>query len=127
MQIALTTNRTITLVRLRQWFTYYGLLAGIPRRAGNQEIIDRALAKAKAVCMQGINPTLIPAVATPMQYRDVVRVIGGEANYFAVGKIDANALRAFQSNFGSPLKCPYKPLSDGFELDPTRAVRPNPN
>ena len=68
MQITLTTNRTITLVRLRQWFTYYGLLAGIPFRAGNQEIIDRALAKAKAECMQGLNPILIPPVATPMQY-----------------------------------------------------------
>ena len=68
MQITLPTNRTITLVRLRQWFTYYGLLAGIPRRAGNQEIIDRALAKAKAECMQGLNPILIPPVSTPMPY-----------------------------------------------------------
>ena len=69
MQITLTTNGTITLVRLRLWFTYYGLLAGIPFRASNQEIIDRALAKAKAECMQGLNPLLIPPVVTQRQYR----------------------------------------------------------
>lgn len=57
--------------------------------------------------------------------RDVVRVIGGEADYFVVGKIDVPSLRAFQSNFRSPPNGRYKPMPDGFEINPLRQVRPD--
>lgn len=58
--------------------------------------------------------------------RDVTRVMGGETDYFVVGKIDINGLRAFQSNFRSPSEGLYKPMPDGFEIDPSRRVRPAP-
>jgi hypothetical protein len=69
MQITLTDNRTIALVRLTQWLTYRGLLAGIPFRRMNQETIDYALEKASAECLDGLNPVLIPPVATPVPYQ----------------------------------------------------------
>jgi hypothetical protein len=68
MQITLTTNRTISLVRLNQSLTYRGLLAGIPYREGNQHYIERALEKAHALCMEGLEPHLIPPVATPVPW-----------------------------------------------------------
>ena len=46
--------------------------------------------------------------------RDIVRLKGGEHDYFAVGKIDVSALRRFQSSFRSA-SSPFKPLPDGFE------------
>jgi predicted amidohydrolase len=57
--------------------------------------------------------------------RDVVRVTGGETDYFVIGKIDVPGLRAFQSNFQSPLGGTYKPVPDGFEIGPLRFVRPH--
>lgn len=56
--------------------------------------------------------------------RDVTRVMGGATDYFVVGKIDIKGLRAFQSNFRSPNDGLYKPMPDGFEIDPSRRVRP---
>lgn len=56
--------------------------------------------------------------------RDVARVMGGETDYFVIGKIDVHALRAFQSNFKSPTGGLFKPTPDGFLLDPLRRVRP---
>lgn len=58
-------------------------------------------------------------------HRDVVRVKGGEMDYFVVGKLDVPGLRAFQSNFRSPTKGTYKPVPDGFEPALGRKVRPS--
>lgn len=47
--------------------------------------------------------------------RDIVRVKGGIEDYFVIGEIDIQALRAFQSSHHSPQK-PFKPVPDGFEM-----------
>lgn len=57
--------------------------------------------------------------------RDVVRVKGGEMDYFVIGKLDVPGLRAFQSNFRSPAGGSCKPVPDGFESAPGRRVRPS--
>lgn len=62
--------------------------------------------------------------AEPYQ-RDVVRVKGGEMDYFVIGKLDVPGLRAFQSNFRSPEGGVYKPVPDGFVPAPGRKVRPS--
>ncbi|MDP3126386.1 MAG: RNA-directed DNA polymerase [Thiobacillus sp.] len=56
--------------------------------------------------------------------RDVVRVKGGETDYFVIGKIDVPGLRAFQSNYRSPEAGAFKPVPDGYEPSPDRKVRP---
>lgn len=55
--------------------------------------------------------------------RDVLRVKGGEADYCVMGKIDAQALRRFQSSHRSPDK-PFKPVPDGFQIAWERHVLP---
>ena len=41
----LSTGRTIQLLALDQYYTYEGLLAGIPTREMNQEMMDRLIAR----------------------------------------------------------------------------------
>ncbi len=48
--------------------------------------------------------------------RDLVRVKGGQDDYFVVGSINIDGLRAFQSSLNSPDK-PYKPIPEGFAND----------
>ncbi|SEM89659.1 Reverse transcriptase (RNA-dependent DNA polymerase) [Luteibacter sp. UNCMF331Sha3.1] len=55
--------------------------------------------------------------------RDVLRVKGGLDDYFVSGVIDVAGLRAFQSTHRSGSK-PFKPVPDGFVLDPARRVLP---
>lgn len=45
--------------------------------------------------------------------RDIVRLKGGEHDYFVVGNIDVTALRKFQSSYRSAAG-PFKPMPDGF-------------
>lgn len=56
--------------------------------------------------------------------RDIVRIKGGEEDYFVVGKLDINTLRKFQSAGGSPnnKKTPFKPVPSGFIIAPYRKV-----
>lgn len=56
--------------------------------------------------------------------RDVVRVRGGEADYFVTGRVDIGALRAFQSHHVSP-EAAFKPVPDGFAIAPFRKVLPS--
>lgn len=58
--------------------------------------------------------------------RDVVRISGGEVDYFVVGTIDIARLRAFQSYKISPtgVKALYKPVPRGFEISKSRGVLP---
>lgn len=58
--------------------------------------------------------------------RDIGRVSGGEADYYFIGKLDVNGLRAFQSNFRSPKDGLFKPTPDGFgdSLSDARKVLP---
>lgn len=58
--------------------------------------------------------------------RDVVRVKGGIEDYFVIGEIDPQALRAFQSAARSP-KGPFKPVPDGFEILRARKILPSPD
>ncbi|CAB3821436.1 hypothetical protein LMG26854_01487 [Achromobacter aegrifaciens] len=55
--------------------------------------------------------------------RDVLRVKGGVTDYCVIGEIDIQALRQFQSSCRSPGK-PFKPVSDGFEIDFGRKILP---
>ena len=69
MNITLADNRIIWLTRLRQWPTYYGMLAGIPYRENNNNKIARIVADAQTECLEGLTVCLIPPVATPESYR----------------------------------------------------------
>ena len=55
--------------------------------------------------------------------RDLLRVKGGVTDYCVVGEIDVLALRQFQSSHRSPAH-PFKPVPDGFAIDPARKVLP---
>lgn len=55
--------------------------------------------------------------------RDRLRVNGGITDYCAIGEIDVQALRPFQSSLRSPAK-PFKPMPDRFEIDFGRKVLP---
>jgi hypothetical protein len=55
--------------------------------------------------------------------RDIIRLKGGIEDYFVVGEIDINALRAFQSSHRSPDK-PFKPVPDGFKISYRRKSTP---
>lgn len=55
---------------------------------------------------------------------DILRVKGGVSDYYVIGEIDVQALRRFQSAHRSPDK-PFKPVPDGFEIDPARRVLPD--
>lgn len=54
--------------------------------------------------------------------RDVVRVKGGDADYFVVAAIDVNALRRFQRNPVHGRKAPFKPLPIGFRMSQRRRL-----
>ncbi|MCF8026110.1 MAG: hypothetical protein K9K82_11580, partial [Desulfobacteraceae bacterium] len=56
--------------------------------------------------------------------RDIVRVKGGIEDYFVVGEIDIQTLRAFQSFHSSPDK-PFKPVPDGFKISHSRKITPD--
>lgn len=51
--------------------------------------------------------------------RDLVRIKGGEDDYFVIGKIDIKSLREFQTYYRSPAK-PFKPVPDGFKIARSR-------
>lgn len=55
--------------------------------------------------------------------RDIVRLRGGIEEYFVIGELDVAALRKFQSANRSPNQ-PFKPVPDGFEVDPVRRRLP---
>lgn len=55
--------------------------------------------------------------------RDALSIKGGVTDYFAIGEIDVQALRQFQSSYRSPGK-PFEPVADGFEIDFGRKVLP---
>ena len=69
MQIALNDGREIRLVRLRQWYTYAGVLAGFPTRSRNAERTQKIVASAKPDCLEGLAPYLIPPAITPIEYK----------------------------------------------------------
>ena len=59
--------------------------------------------------------------------RDIVKIKGGELDYFVVGKIDVEKLRQFQSFSISPTsssKATYKPVPAGFEIADRRRIAP---
>ncbi|WP_018969049.1 RNA-directed DNA polymerase [Rubritalea marina] len=51
--------------------------------------------------------------------QDVIRLKGGVDDYLVVGEVDITALRKFQTHHRSP-KEPFKPVPDGFEINPSR-------
>lgn len=57
--------------------------------------------------------------------RDVVRVKGGNSDFFIAGEVDTTELRAFQSSHRS-LNRPFKPVPDGFNDDMDGARRTLP-
>jgi len=58
--------------------------------------------------------------------RDIVKVKGGEEDFFVVGKLDIYKLRAFQSFQISPtgMDVPFKPVPAGFRIAEYRKVLP---
>lgn len=56
--------------------------------------------------------------------RDILRVKGGIHDYCVTGRIDIKSLRQFQSSYRSP-DGPFKPVPDGFQIDPSRAQLPD--
>jgi hypothetical protein len=57
--------------------------------------------------------------------REIIRVKGGVQDYFVIGEIDVTGLRRFQSRYRSPEDGPFKPVPDGFEIDPRRRLLPD--
>jgi len=63
MKVTLVSGREIALVRLTQWRTYYGHLAGLPHKRINEQEIARDLEEARGLCALGGVPFLIePAI-----------------------------------------------------------------
>ena len=56
--------------------------------------------------------------------RDIVRVKGGESDYYVLAELDVPALRAFQSLALSPNEPLFKPKPDGYEINPRRILLP---
>lgn len=52
--------------------------------------------------------------------RDVVRIKGGLEDYSVTGEIEVFKLRNFQANHRSPTDGLFKPVPDGYQLDPSR-------
>jgi len=65
----------------------------------------------------------IRAPAKESWQRDILRVKGGQSDYFVTGVIEIDALRRFQSSFRSP-STPYKPVPDGYEIAFDRRLLP---
>ena len=65
----------------------------------------------------------IRAPAKEPFHRDVVRLQGGETDYFVVGELNIPALREFQAHARSPEK-PFKPLPSGFKMASFRKSQP---
>lgn len=61
--------------------------------------------------------------------RDIVKIKGGEEDYFVIGKLDINKLRQFQSNMISPTgeSAQFKPVPVGFAIAPYRECLPKEN
>ena len=61
--------------------------------------------------------------------RDIVKIKGGEEDYFVIGKLDINKLRQFQSNKISPTgeSAQFKPVPVGFVIAPYRECLPKKN
>ena len=58
--------------------------------------------------------------------RDIVKIKGGEEDYFVIGQIDIQRLRQFQSFEVSPTgdSALFKPVPAGFEIAPYRKMLP---
>ena len=58
--------------------------------------------------------------------RDVVKIKGGESDYFVIGKVDIDALRKFQSYQSSPIgdKALFKPVPIGYKISDERKILP---
>ena len=52
--------------------------------------------------------------------RDVVRIKGGLEDYSVTGEIEVFELRNFQANHRSPTDGLFKPVPDGYQMDPSR-------
>jgi hypothetical protein len=71
--IDLASGRTIHLLALDQYFTYEGLLLGVPTREMNQEMIDRLIARYVHPAEYGV-PLLLEPEQQPLdvpEYRHV--------------------------------------------------------
>ena len=70
--------------------------------------------------------TRIRVPAKIHHYRDLVKIKGGEEDFFVVGKLDIDKLRAFQSFNVSPTgnEAPFKPVPAGFKIAKYRKVLP---
>lgn len=61
--------------------------------------------------------------------RDIVKIKGGEEDFFVIGKLDITKLRQFQSFCVSPTDkdAPFKPVPTGFQIAPYRKCLPVKN
>ncbi|MGV7106843.1 hypothetical protein [Flavobacterium sp. U410] len=46
-KLIIETNKEVTIKRIKQWYTYYGLLEGLPTDKMNERIINRTKKEAK--------------------------------------------------------------------------------
>ena len=67
--------------------------------------------------------TRLKAPAKEKYARDVIILKGGISDYFAIGEIDVECLRRFQSCHRSPNKW-FKPVPTGFKIDECRRALP---
>ena len=60
MRIVLESEREVWLARLEQWYTYGGLLCGLPHQQMNDSMIQRTLEQAAKRAPPGCRSVLIP-------------------------------------------------------------------
>jgi uncharacterized protein (TIGR02996 family) len=64
-------QREVQIESIRQWFTYSGLLEGLPTDRMNREMTDRLLQEERDKGAWLGEPYLVPPVARPIDYRDL--------------------------------------------------------
>jgi len=80
-RLALGCGLSVTLDALHQWATYRGLIEGVPFDRANDHVLEGALRRAQAYCVEKSSPHLLPPERRPYlrQPGDMegVRVVGG--------------------------------------------------
>ena len=74
----LSAGRTIQLLALDQYYTYEGLLLGVPTREMNQEMIDRLIARHVHPAEYGV-PLLLEPEQQPLDVPEHRQVVGTPA------------------------------------------------
>lgn len=104
MHLTLNSGRRIHMVGLRQWPSYYGVLAGKPYPEGNARIIDEALALARDLAPGKKAAVLLPPPPGDALPRIVTIAVFDSGELLKPGSEPYSSLAVvwFQDRFGLP-------------------------